>query len=145
MVRWEEPHHPGPLTNSGRHTSPLCSTSQHIVTPGIGTGPSDRTATRPTVSPRIGFPMRKTAPPRSREEDPHEGPGVQGALQLDPGEEAVEVGEQAGGDHQQDRGHQQQGDGKLDLGRGASRVLLDPAALRTAERARLLVELLGQG
>jgi hypothetical protein len=30
VVRWEEPHHPGPVTNLGRHANPLCPTLQHI-------------------------------------------------------------------------------------------------------------------
>ncbi len=48
---------------------------------------------------------------------------------LEAGQQPVAVGDQAGGDHQQHRGHQDQGDDELDLRRGAGRALLDPAAL----------------
>ena len=49
-----------------------------------------------------------------------------------------------GGDHQQDRGDQEQRDGELDLRCRARRLLLDPPALNASQRRRLLAELIGE-
>ena len=52
-----------------------------------------------------------------------------GSFRSKPGHEAVNICEQAGRDHQEDRWNEQQGHRELDLGRGPGSLLLDPAAL----------------
>ena len=59
-------------------------------------------------------------------------------------EQDVGVGDQAGGDHQQDRGDEDEGDDELDLRRRPRRLLLDRAALLAAQGARLAAELVGE-
>ena len=69
---------------------------------------------------------------------------VEAGRGLEPAEQDVGVGDQAGGDHQQDRGDEDEGDDELDLGRGAGGALLDGAALVAAQGARLAAQLVGQ-
>src|SRR3954447_19191849 len=57
-------------------------------------------------------------------------------------EQDVGVGDQRGGDHQEDRGDEDEGDDELDLWGGAGGALLDAAALVAAQGAGLTAELL---
>jgi hypothetical protein len=61
------------------------------------------------------------------------------------GSERSRVGDQAGGDHQQDRGDEDEGDDELDLRGGAGGALLDGAAAVAAQRGGLTLQLLGEG
>ena len=62
----------------------------------------------------------------------------------EPPQQDVRVGDQAGGDHQQYRGDEDQGDDELDLGRGTGGTLLDRAALPATQGCRLARELIGK-
>lgn len=67
-----------------------------------------------------------------------------GKTDLETAEQNVGVGDQSGGDHQQDRGDEDEGDDELDLRRGAGCVLLNRAALIAAQGTGLAAKLAGK-
>src|SRR5262245_44157332 len=129
-MRREEPHHPGPglqLAGTVSHFLPLCNTTTQCTcscTTWLARGrrgqgcPSPRQVPRHLARP-FEYPPGRVAPltatPAGDAAQQHEQWGESFCLSTrsrlaEAGEEHVGVGDQGGGDHQEDRGDEDEGD-----------------------------------